>query len=124
MPLERARFRAAHGQVLAGAGRRDAAVAELRAARAGLEVVGAAPYRERVDQALRRLGQRIPGQSPARGLTATEAVVARLVASGLSNKQVAQRLVMSAKGVEYHLGNVYAKVGVHSRGQLAAVIKT
>jgi DNA-binding CsgD family transcriptional regulator len=122
LPLETARFRAAYGQVLARAGRRGEAAIELRAARTLLDEIGAVPYREWVDQALRRFGQRIPGPSSRHGLTASEGVVARLVATGLSNKQVAQRLVMSAKGVEYHLGNVYAKLGVHSRGELAAAL--
>jgi DNA-binding CsgD family transcriptional regulator/tetratricopeptide (TPR) repeat protein len=124
MPLETARFRAAHAQVLTQVGRRDEAVAKLRAARDGLEAIGAVPYRDRVDQVLRRLGERPPGPSGLGRLTPTEAVVARLVASGLSNKQVAQRLVISAKGVEYHLGNVYAKVGVHSRSELPAALGT
>ena len=46
--------------------------------------------------------------------------MARLVASGLSNRQAAERLMVSDKAVEYHLGNIYAKLGVSSRSQLAA----
>ena len=46
--------------------------------------------------------------------------MARLVASGLSNKQAADRLTVSAKAVEYHLANIYAKLGMSSRSQLAA----
>jgi DNA-binding NarL/FixJ family response regulator len=84
----------------------------------------ATPYLERVDQALSRLGQRAPRRSRKAEMTATEVVVARLVASGLSNKQVAERLVMSRKGVEYHLANVYNKLGVRSRAQLAAMLVT
>jgi DNA-binding NarL/FixJ family response regulator len=53
-------------------------------------------------------------------LTAREAAVAHLVAQGLSNQDVAAQLVVSVKTVEYHLGHVYAKLGVRSRTQLAA----
>ena len=44
--------------------------------------------------------------------------MARLVASGKTNREVAAELMLSPKTVEYHLGNVYSKLGVHSRTQL------
>jgi DNA-binding CsgD family transcriptional regulator len=53
------------------------------------------------------------------GLTAREDVVARLVASGKSNREVAEELFLSTKAIEYHLGNVFAKVNVRSRHELA-----
>ena len=53
-------------------------------------------------------------------LTPTEAIVARMVASGEPNKGVAQRLMVSRKAVEHHLTNIYAKLGITSRTQLAA----
>jgi DNA-binding NarL/FixJ family response regulator len=53
-------------------------------------------------------------------LTPQEAAVARLVASGLTNREVATELVLSVKTVEYHLGKVFAKLGLTSRSQLAA----
>jgi DNA-binding CsgD family transcriptional regulator len=124
LPLEIARFQMAHGQVLARAGRREQAIATLGAARASLAAMDATPYLERADQALGRLGHRAPRRSRKAEMTATEAVVARLVASGLSNKQVAERLVISPKGVEYHLANVYSKLGVRSRAQLASALAT
>ena len=124
LPLETARFRTAHGQVLARAGRRDQAVATLGAARASLEAIGAIPYLERVEYALARLGRRAPRRAATQELSATEGVVARLVASGLTNKQVAEQLYISRKGVEYHLANVYAKLGLRNRAQLAAALAT
>jgi DNA-binding CsgD family transcriptional regulator len=120
--LETARYRTAHGQVLARAGQRAAAVAQMQVAVATLEVMGATPYLERAKRVLAQLGHRASRRSAAGELTATEAVVARLVASGLANKQVAEQLYISRKGVEYHLANVYRKLGVHNRTELAATL--
>jgi DNA-binding NarL/FixJ family response regulator len=48
--------------------------------------------------------------------------VARLAAQGRSNKQIASELYVTVHTVEKHLSHVYAKLGVHSRGQLAAAL--
>ena len=69
---------------------------------------------------MRRLGRRVP--APARrpgraGLTARELQVLGLLAEGLSNREIAQRLVISEKTAERHVANVYLKLGVHSRLQ-------
>ena len=118
-PLEAARFMAAHGAVLARLGRRTAALGQATKARALFEQIGAWPYRQRADQQLERLGH--ARHRPRTGeLTPAESVVARLVASGLSNRQAAERLMVSDKAIEYHLGNIYAKLGLSSRSQLAA----
>ena len=53
-------------------------------------------------------------------MTPQERTIATLVCQGLTNQEVAQQLVLSVKTVGYHLGNVYAKLGVHSRTRLAA----
>ena len=54
------------------------------------------------------------------GLTAQELAVATEVARGASNREVAEALFLSPRTVEYHLGNVYRKLGVHGRGALGA----
>jgi DNA-binding CsgD family transcriptional regulator len=52
-------------------------------------------------------------------LTAQELQVARFVAQGLSNRDVAAQLFVSPRTIDFHLRNVFAKVGVSSRTQLA-----
>jgi DNA-binding NarL/FixJ family response regulator len=118
--LQAARLHATYGSVLARFGHRARAVMALEDARARFATMGARPYRERVEAELADLGRPQRRPTPAGELTPTEAVVARLVASGLSNNEVAARLVVSRKAVEYHLGNIYPKVGISTRGQLAA----
>ncbi len=58
------------------------------------------------------------GLGPA--LTAREVEVARLVAGGLTNREVAARLFLSVRTVEVHVDHVLTKLGFHSRGQLSA----
>ena len=53
-------------------------------------------------------------------LTPQELAVARLVVSGMTNREIATELMISTKTVEYHLSNVYAKLGVRSRSELRA----
>jgi len=89
----------------------EQAAAELRAeARAGrLDA-------EAVDAVLAAAGHRVPRRREwAAGLTAREVDVLRLLARGLSNKDIARRLVLSPKTVGNHVEHVYAKIGVSSR---------
>jgi DNA-binding NarL/FixJ family response regulator len=60
--------------------------------------------------------------APGGGLTPTEQRVADLVASGLSNKEVAAQLFVRVYTVEAHLSRVYAKLGIRSRTQLARAL--
>ena len=55
-----------------------------------------------------------PETYPA-GLSAREAEVLRLVAAGLTNAEVGEKLFLSSRTVDWHLGSIYRKVGVHSR---------
>ena len=53
------------------------------------------------------------------GLSAREAEVLRLVAGGLTNAEVAEKLFLSSRTVDWHLGSIYRKLGLHSRTEAA-----
>ncbi len=119
--IDRARTELAFGEHLRRIRRRVDARAHLRAALKTFEEVGAAPWAERARQELRASGEtaRRRDDSPPTELTPQELQVARLVAEGLSNRDVAARLFVSPRTVEFHLRNVFAKAGVTSRAALA-----
>lgn len=121
LPFQRALVELAYGQVLRRAGQRRAASERLQAARDRLVGLRARPYLERCERELTACGL-TPGKrsafDPSR-LTAQELAVARLVAAGMSNRQVASELFVSIKTVQFHLTHIYAKLGVGSRVELA-----
>ncbi len=120
LPFDRALLQLAYGAFLRRAGKRTPAAAQLRAARDTLARLDARPDLERCERELAACGLR-PGWRQERDtarLTPQELAVARLVAAGLTNRQAARELVISVKTIEYHLGNIYAKLQVTSRGQL------
>ncbi len=82
--------------------------------------LGARPWVEQVEREMSASGLR-PARAPARvgtDLTPQEQAVAHLVGRGLTNREAAAELVVSAKTVEHHLSRVYAKLGVRSRTEL------
>jgi DNA-binding CsgD family transcriptional regulator len=91
------------------------------------ERLGAARDLARAEAALRQLGvrrgrrvTRSRAQSGWQSLTPSERAVVDLVAEGLSNPQIGQRLYVSRRTVQTHLAHVFAKLHITSRAQLAA----
>jgi DNA-binding CsgD family transcriptional regulator len=116
VPLDRARTLLALGAVHRRAKHKRAARDSLGAALEMLDGMGARGWARRARAELARIG----GRAPSRGaLTPTERRVASLVSEGLATKQVAAALFVSPKTVEGHLSRIYAKLGVHSRTELA-----
>ena len=121
--LDRAEVHLEYGRLLRATGERQDATTQLRQARALLEPVGAAPYLERVDAELARVGiSSDRARSSPLSLTDREQDVVALVAKGLTNREVAAELYVSQKAVEYHLSNVFAKLGITSRRQLRNLV--
>ena len=116
VPLEHGRVLLAHGAIHRRARHKRAARESLESALAVFDRIGARIWAERARAEMARVGGRAPASG---GLTPTEIRVAELVAEGLQTKQVAAALFVSPKTVEGHLTNIYAKLGVHSRGELA-----
>jgi DNA-binding NarL/FixJ family response regulator len=72
---------------------------------------------------------RLVAEQPARGaaggtLTAREDEIVRLLAEGLANKQIGIELGITPRTVKNHLRNIYEKLGVHSRSEAAALLRT
>jgi len=116
-PFERGRTLLALGVRLRRSKRRSEARERLTAALDVFDHLGAALWSERAAAELAR----IPGRTKASAeLTETERRVAELVADGLSNKEVAAKLFVTVRTVEANLTKVYAKLGIHSRTELAS----
>jgi DNA-binding NarL/FixJ family response regulator len=115
LPLERARALLTKGQLERRAKHWAAARAALEDAAVICQEIGATLWSARVHSELRRLGSRRKHE----GLTETEERVAALVASGLTNREVAAAAFMSQKTVEANLSRIYRKLGIRSRAELA-----
>jgi DNA-binding NarL/FixJ family response regulator len=112
-------------RILTGANRTRAADI-LRATSERAELLGVTALSKLAEQRLRALGVRTwrrGGAAPARSgldaLSDREREIAGLAASGASNLEIAQAVFLSRKTVERHLSNVFAKLGVRNRTELA-----
>ncbi|MBU2667392.1 helix-turn-helix transcriptional regulator [Actinoplanes bogorensis] len=114
--LPRARMSWLLGVAHARAGRRANAVRLMEGSCAGYAAIGAAGMVSLVMADLRALSVS-DGRPP--GLTGAERRVAVAVADGLSNKEAAEQLFVSVKTVEFHLGNIFRKLDVRNRTELA-----
>jgi DNA-binding CsgD family transcriptional regulator len=121
MPFERARTLLLEGQARRRLKQRGLARSAFDEALAAFERLGAAPWAARARSERDRLGGR---PSASDGLTATERRLATLAATGLTNREVAERAFVSVKTVESNLTRVYRKLGVRSRVGLAQALDT
>jgi DNA-binding CsgD family transcriptional regulator len=122
-PFEQARTRLAYGAHLRRARRRVDARGHLAAALDAFETLGAKPWAERARVELRACGQTARERDPSRlqELTPQEVQVARFVGRGLSTREVAAQLFLSPRTIDFHLRNVFTKLGISSRGELATL---
>jgi DNA-binding NarL/FixJ family response regulator len=128
------RVDAAHASLLAGqalslANDRERALEHLHRAHTTFDMYGAVRARDRAAQDLRALGHRVGhprsttaarGGDEVRSLTRRERQVAELVAHGQTNRRIAEQLALAEKTVETHLSNIFGKLGVSSRAEVAA----
>jgi len=116
-----ARAHLLYGEWLRRQRRRTEARGELRAAHGMLEAMGMEAFADRARRELLATGETARKRTVATAdveLTAHEAQIARLAGDGLTNSEIGARLFLSPRTVQYHLGNVFAKLGISSRSQL------
>jgi DNA-binding NarL/FixJ family response regulator len=120
-PFDHSRTALLFGEFLRRHRRRKDAREQLRFALAGFERLGAEAWAERARTELRASGETARKRNPSTidQLTPQELQIARFVAEGQSNKEVAAQLFLSPRTIDYHLRNVFAKLGIKSRTQLA-----
>jgi DNA-binding NarL/FixJ family response regulator len=119
------------GRALAQDGELERATAELTKAADAFHSSGALRYRDQAEQQLRQFGQHIHRRTRAGNgdgvgvelLTERQLQIARLVVARRTNPQIASELFLSQKTIESHMHNMFNKVGVSSRVDLARAVE-
>ena len=123
MPFEHALLSLDDGRRLRAFEDRPAAVVQFERAHHLFSDLGADPFIHACTAELSALEVSVSAEAPAAlGLSRAELAVARLVATGLTNKEVASQLYVSVKTVEYHLRNCFMKLDISSRRELTALL--
>lgn len=119
--VELARGHLLYGEWLRRQRRRSDARKELRTAYRMLAHMGIEAFAQRARRELAALGETFGplGAQPPKGLTAQELKIAQLARLGFSNPEIAARLFISPRTVQYHLRKVFGKLGISSRSELA-----
>jgi DNA-binding CsgD family transcriptional regulator len=118
--FEEARTQLCFGERLRRSGQRVKARDQLRAAFEAFDELGAAPWGERARAELLATGEHARRRDPSSldELTPQELQIGMLLAGDNTTREAAAKLFLSPKTVEYHLRNVYRKLGIHSREEL------
>jgi DNA-binding CsgD family transcriptional regulator len=121
---ELARAHLLYGEWLRRDNRRAAARAQLRTAYDMLTAIGMEAFAERARRELTATGETVRKRNAetVTALTAQEAYIARLARDGLTNPEIAARLFLSARTVEWHLRKIFTKLGIGSRRELPAAL--
>ena len=129
-PVNIATGRALLGRALARGGRSVEAVEQLHQAASGYEALGAIRYRDQIEMQLRQLGAAIHRRSRAGrangtgvdSLSGRVLEVARLIVDRRTNREIANHLFLGLKTVESHVRNIFNKLGVSSRAEVARLV--
>ena len=120
--LERVRTQLTYGIVLRRVGRSAAAREQLRLAAETTAVHGAHILNRRAIDELRSIEADTAGRRPRMLLTPRQQRVAELAAEGMQNEEIAQKLFVTVKTVEWHLTQAYRKLGIESRSALSPAL--
>jgi DNA-binding CsgD family transcriptional regulator/tetratricopeptide (TPR) repeat protein len=122
--VELARAHLLYGEWLRRAGRRRDARAHLRTAHGMLTAMGAAAFAERARRELLATGETVRTHSVETrdDLTVQEMQIARLASNGPTNAEIGTQLFISPRTVEWHLRNVFTKLDIRSRRELAVAL--
>ncbi|TDC38901.1 LuxR family transcriptional regulator [Micromonospora sp. 15K316] len=113
-----------YGEWLRRHNRRQEGRAQLRSAYDAFSRIGADGFAERARRELLATGETVRRRAvaPVTELTSQEAQIAGLARDGHTNAEIAAQMFISPRTVEWHLGNVFSKLGVRSRRQLRALL--
>ncbi|UOE44999.1 helix-turn-helix transcriptional regulator [Agromyces larvae] len=122
---EQARSHLVYGEWLRRQGRRTDAREQLRNAHDLFDEIGAHAFADRARRELAATGETVRRRTPDTqlDLTQQEAQIARLAANGDTNPQIATQLFISPRTVEWHLGKIFAKLGITSRRELETALR-
>ncbi|MEH1101407.1 LuxR C-terminal-related transcriptional regulator, partial [Micromonospora sp. CPCC 205561] len=122
--FERARTELLLGRELRRSRRPRDAREHLHAARETFTLIGAAVWAEQATTELRAAGESVgpPDPSAARLLTGQQLRIAQLVAEGATNREIAARMFLSTRTVDHHLRNIFHRLGIRSRTELARAL--